>query len=258
MLQRAELSRTRLAFMGVGAREPELVSLVHPLLESAAYIGVRDALSREVVAATHVNRTHVSLMHDPVLAMQPPVTLPQPNSHVHKDRVRVPTCWILMGPWQSNPSIALLVDSFFQPGEDLLFTMEAKDGNFYGRFNPDFVRLHDRDLRAFSLSLSHCDFVVSMRFHGAIIASVLGIPSLGIDLTANHTQLGKMSVLYSHVELDRPDCVMYPNLANMTFVEVKALHNKCRRHAGAREHLQKRMAVIRSEFQTQFDLVMDM
>ena len=255
LLQRAELSRTRVAFMGVGAREPELVSLVHPLLESAAYIGVRDTLSREVVKAAHVNRTHISIMHDPVLAMQPPVLALSPT---RRDAARVPTCWILMGDWQFNPTISLLVDSFFQPGDDLLITMEAKDGNFYGRFNPDFVRLHDRDMMAFMHSLSHCDFVVSMRFHGSIIASVLGIPSLGIDLTGNSTTLGKMSVLYSPVELDRPDCVLYPNLANLTFIEVKTMHNKCRRHVGAREHLHKRMGVIRSEFREQFDLVMSM
>ena len=253
LLQRIELTRTRVAFMGLGAREPALVDLVHPLIEAAAYIGLRDTLSREVVAATQLNRTQIDLMHDPVLSM-PPVLLPAVS-----DSVRVPTCWILMGDWQSNPSINMLVDSFLQPGEDLLLTMEAKDGNFFGRFNPDFVRLHDRDLHSFTASIAHCDFVISMRFHGAIIASQLGIPSLGLDMSPYTNQTGKMTALYSARELDRPDCVMYPAAhTNMTFVEVKTLHNRCRRHIGAREHLQRRMAAIQSQFQAQLDAVMAM
>ena len=252
LLQRAELSRTRVAFMGLGASVPRLVKTVHPLLEAAAYIGVRDLQSVEVVA-THVNRSAIAIMHDPVLAMQP--FIPPP----HREAARVPVCWILMGAWTANPTINMLVDAYHQPGEDLLLTLEQKDGNFYGRFNPDFVRLHDRDLRAFSLSLSHCDFVVSMRFHGAIIASVLGIPSLGLDMAANATTTGKMTALYSPLELDRPDCVLYPNIhANMSFVDVKAAVNRCRRHMGAKEQLQRRMTAIRAEFQTQFDRVMGM
>ena len=226
---------------------------MHPLLEAAAYIGLRDTLSREVVASSKANRTQIALMHDAVLAMQP---LVPPAA---RDALRVPTCWILMGAWKANPTINMLVGSFYQPGEDLLLTMEAKDGSFGGRFNPDFVRLHDRDLRAFMLSLQHCDFVITMRFHGAIIASVMGIPSLGLDMTSNITNTGKMTALFSSVELDRPDCVMYPGVyKNMSFVDVKTLHNRCRRQVGARDHLQRRMAAIQAEFQTQFDLVMAM
>ena len=254
LLQRAELSHTKVAFMALGARERELVDLVHPLLEAAAYIGLRDTLSVEVVADTKLNRSRIAVMHDAVLAMQP---LVQPLS---REAVRVPTCWILQGPWKANPTINQLVDSFFQPGDDLLLTMEAKDGSFGGRFNPDFVRLHDRDLTAFEASLQHCDFVISMRFHGVVIAAALGIPALGMDMTRSMNSTGKTTALFSSTELDRPDCVLYPAAAhsNLTYAEVKALHNQCRRHTGAREHLQKRMAAIRAEFQTEFDLVMAM
>ena len=253
LLQRAELSHTKVAFMGLGSRERELVDLVHPLIEGATYIGVRDTVSREVMAAAHVNRTAISIMHDPVLAMKAAV----PPADV--SAVRVPTCWMLMDKWRDYPSINMLVDSFFQPGEDLMITLEAKDGNFFGRFNPDFVRLHDRDLRSFSASISHCDFVISMRFHGVIIASGLGIPSLGLDMTPYSNQTGKMTALFSPMELDRPDCVMYPAVhANMSFLEVKTLHNRCRRHIGAQQHLQRRMAVIQAQFQAEFDAVMAM
>ena len=255
LIQRSEATGTRIAFMSVGATQMELVNLTHALLSSATYVSVRDEVSVQVVRHSKANRSQVALTHDPVLMMNLPDLNPLPSSSNRK----VHTCWILQGPWRQNPTISLLVDSYYLPGEDLVLTLEQKDGNFYGHFNPDFIRLYDRDLKGLYQTLVHCQFVVSMRYHGNILASVAGIPSLGLDMSVNITTPGKVGHLFTARELDRPDCILYPARTageGMTLAEVKEAYETCRGREGAIEHLHKRMEAMRKEFRAQMDALL--
>ncbi|KAG2388526.1 hypothetical protein C9374_000690 [Naegleria lovaniensis] len=211
---------TAWVFASVGASEGEysvqIVSNTVGLLNHSLVVAARDLSSQQVLRES--TSSNVILLRDPVLldSMSFPFP-PEKNITNKKDGI---TCWILRQPIPE--SLAKIMDQYMVLERDLFFAMEQQDGNFYGRFKKE-VSVYSTESEWFWSNIQNCDYIVSMRYHGAILGLRARVPTFSIEFEDATRSSHKIGYLYEDL-FGHSDCVL-------KHVDAKEFHekfNKCK------------------------------
>nr|CAG4718089.1 unnamed protein product [Naegleria fowleri] len=190
-------------FAAVGASEGqhsiEIASNTVGLLNHSLVVAARDTPSQSVLSAT--TSTNVTLLRDPVLLDSMNFPFQTSKNKTHHDRI---TCWILRQPIPE--SLAKILDKYINMEKDLFFALEQQDGNFFRRFKSQ-VSVYSTEIEWFWSNIQNCDFVVSMRYHGAILGFRAGIPTLAIEFEDRGRSSHKIRYLFEDL-LGHSDCVV--------------------------------------------------
>ena len=174
------------AFLSVGAND-RCALQTHVAISNAAWVGGRDF---ETINELRKYRSQVEFMTDPVLVEDAPsLTADRPITHE--------TCWILRGPADENHGF---IASILKP-EDIVVGMEPKNDESLKAFFPNMVFTQDID--PFNDIIASSRRVVSMRFHGVILALRLQRPVYSIRLpkgTALLHMLGLSDFAYARAK----------------------------------------------------------
>jgi hypothetical protein len=153
------------AFLSIGANEQH-ASQAQVAISAAAWAGGRDF---ETIRELRKYRSQVDFMPDPVLLEDEP-SIPASKPITHE------TCWVLRGPLDENHEfIASILKS-----EDVVVGMEPENDGQLKSIFPNMIFAHD--IESFNSILASSRRVVSMRFHGVILALRLQRPVYSIRL----------------------------------------------------------------------------
>jgi hypothetical protein len=227
-----------------------LSSQISLLLQHAKYVSGRDIASQLTMQSVFHGlsvQKHVDLLVDPVLVDS--VKFPLPTKKVVKtSNIVTPftTCWILRLPLEEG--FAQIVDEHLNHTADLLFALEWQDNNFYNRFAPSEVTIYNIDAGWFYWNLiNRCDFVVSMRYHGSIMAFRALKNSMGID-DIGRKGSRKITLLYNAMK--NPDCVVHDM---MDASEFRLKFHACRKKQFDQDATRHQIASLQSQFQSSID-----
>jgi hypothetical protein len=194
-------------FAGLGAstgNDEKVFRAADELLRNAVHVGVRT--TEDAKSLIEDGYENASYMPDPVLA--------DPTYGPHgEDREPIQTAW---NPtrvcWIPRQNYVSKISKVVRPS-DIIFAFEGRDGNFQGQFSTIHRVLEDGHV--FSKSLDHCDLVVTMRYHGAVLAIRTLVPTIMLgsmeDPRSKHYQLATMMNLQRcHIAMDTiPDAYTF-------------------------------------------------
>lgn len=168
-----------------------------PLLRKAVHIGVRSP--EDAQALVNNGFLDASYMPDPVLADPTYGPLePGEEREIQTNWNSTRVCWI---PREAHVT---KIDEVIRPN-DIVFGLDGQEGNFKGQFST--IHLFITDSKAFAESVEYCDLVVTMRYHGAILALRRLIPTILLgsvgDARGKQYQLAStLNLKHCHIAMD--------------------------------------------------------
>ncbi len=201
----AALAHKPFALYGVGVgplASLEAREIVHALAKAAAFLSVRDAGSRDLLAASGIPAERIRLAADPAFLLGAERVRPEDVLLGVGIEPRAPIAGVALRPWSygADPAVwerevaAALALFLERTAGTLLFVPFERspwsaDDDF--AVASRVLRRLDRPARAAALSgvlspaetaglLSGCDLVLAMRFHAGVFAISGGAPAVGI------------------------------------------------------------------------------
>lgn len=158
--------------LGIGA-SPRTLEAHRPLVEKATYVSARDAFSCEVLSGI---RSDVEFLPDPILADRELVPI---ASHAAIGGRGI--CWILRKPNARKARLYRRIRDSLAPEDQVIGIFPSTDqaaglSRIFGRR----IRFSN-DLPELIPLLRSAAVVVSNRYHGCIISSRLGLPTMASD-----------------------------------------------------------------------------
>ncbi|KAG2386894.1 hypothetical protein C9374_001929 [Naegleria lovaniensis] len=202
----AQFPNVKWIIASVGAGEDiseDLTARVSSLIDHAKVVTGRDGPSQQMLQK-HISdkNRRVTLLRDPVLVDEehfpfPPIS----NDFEHEGASSKQTCWILRKPLTEE--LVSLMKPHINLEKDLLLAMEEQDKVLDNIFHRKHISVFPTGGQWLWDNLQkHCAYVVTMRFHGAILAFRSQVPTLAIEPLSR-----KIIQLYQDV-YGNTDCVM--------------------------------------------------